>query len=635
MSSLSDADLHTLSLVIQSFFPAGARIPSADLSVIPDEVLDELQQYPMVSEGIKLFLRGLRTGFWLRYRQSFEVANADVRLRFLQTIPLFEGMAGRLLTMPLRLQHARHPELAAAMSVRSIRMIALPEAEPRWKQQILSEDDRFAEEEWEIDVVVVGSGAGGAAAAATLAARGLAVLVLEEGAYHDRQDFDGDVARLVPKLYRASGMTMAVGQTVIPVPVGRAVGGTTTINSGTAMPLPVEVLTEWRAHGLSGFGESAWEPWVQHVLDVLKVAPADPRYVGEIGRIIADGAQRCGYRHYGPLLRNAEGCDGQALCQYGCPTDAKQSTLVSFMPRALQDRAVLMTGMKVESLLREGGVVRGCVASGTDQQGQRRTISVRASATVLAMGSLLTPVFLMRQGIRHPKLGGNLSLHPAGVVLGHFPDRVMNHDQSIPQGFGVHDLQSEGLVFEGGTLPLLGHALLKPELGSDWTRFVEDYPHTAYFGFMIRDQSRGRVLPGPHPDWPWILYWLNSNDFSLFRRGILELARMYFAAGAVSVSVPSWRNIPNFKHEEALRRWLGTSTPRDFLISAYHPLGTCRMGSGPDQGVVSEDGAVYGMEQLYVLDGSMVPGSLGVNPQVTIMALACKAASRLADRLSA
>ncbi len=635
MAVFSAQERQLLSALFETCCPAGNLVPAADADVLPPALLAELARHPLLVRGLHGCLQGLRIGFQLRHRQSFVQADVALRRRFLQSLPGWAGVSERLLTLPLRLQQARREEVAAALSLPPAPPVPAAEPAARWRQQIRRPEDLADEETWEVDAVVIGSGAGGAAAAATLAERGLAVVVLEEGDDVTRQELAGDILQRIPRLYRASGLTMAFGQSVIPVPIGRSVGGTTTINSGTAMPLPATRLAEWRQQGLRDFTDDAWAPWVARVQDILQSAPAEPRYVGEIGRIMAAGAAACGYQHYGPLWRNAPGCDGQAQCQFGCPSAAKRSTQVSFIPRALQDGAVLVTGMKVQALIREGQQVQGCTASGVDQQGRPRVLKIRAAATVVAMGSLLTPVFLQQQGVEHRQIGRGLSLHPAGVVLADFPHRFMDHGRSIPQGFGIHDRQEEGLVFEGGTPPLLAHALLHPELGSAWTEALEQYQHTAYFGFMIRDSSRGRVLAGPHADWPWILYRMNGADLRLFRQGVLELARMYWAAGARSVAVPSWTRMQRFRDERALRRWLATSSVRDFLISAYHPLATCRMGASVAQGVVSGDAEVYGWRGLYVMDGSILPGSIGVNPQVTIMALACRAASRLADRLAA
>ncbi|MCG8393643.1 MAG: GMC family oxidoreductase, partial [Pseudomonadales bacterium] len=181
---------------------------------------------------------------------------------------------------------------------------------------------------------------------------------------------------------------------------------------------------------------------------------------------------------------------------------------------------------------------------------------------------------------------------------------------------------------------LAGHSLLNNLYGKDWVRFTEDYQHTAYFGFMIRDRSEGTVRRGPHRGVPLIRYHINRRDFALFKRGIHTLARWYFAAGAEEVLIPGLQGMVRLRNEGELDRFMQRRlTPMDFLITAYHPLGTARLAASPEHGVCDSDHRVFGHDGLYVMDGASVPTSLGANPQVTIMALASRAASRLADRL--
>jgi choline dehydrogenase-like flavoprotein len=80
---------------------------------------------------------------------------------------------------------------------------------------------------------------------------------------------------------------------------------------------------------------------------------------------------------------------------------------------------------------------------------------------------------------------------------------------------------------------------------------------------------------------------------------------------------------------------LAASSPKasDWLLTAFHPLGTCRMATSAARGVVSPDHEVFGLPGLYIADGSVVPSSVGVNPQVTIMAMATRAADHIAARL--
>src|SRR5690606_26885348 len=166
--------------------------------------------------------------------------------------------------------------------------------------------------------------------------------------------------------------------------------------------------------------------------------------------------------------------------------------------------------------------------------------------------------------------------------------------------------------------------------GDEFVRFCEQYQNTGYFGFMIKDSSEGSVQRGPHRDLPLIRYHMNERDFALFKKGVETLAQMFLAAGADEVILPGLRHHQRIRNNEQLAQWMqGKRSPRDFLMSAYHPLGTARIAASDRDGVCDSDHQVFGWHGLYVMDGSSVPSSLGANPQVTIMAMAARAAARV------
>jgi choline dehydrogenase-like flavoprotein len=621
----------------EAFFPQGQRLPACDAAALVATVAGYCAHVPGLPAGLAAGLGALEWGYWLQHGQRFSQASLAERQRGLEALSRSEwaGPLLRALSVPYRAAYALEDVNQRRLNLHAGLRVPATRERQRWQQQVTPVDALEPVNEIEAEVVVIGTGAGGAAAAHALASRGCAVVILEEGHYHEREAFTGRLTEMIPRLYRASGATVALGNAVIPVPVGRSVGGTTTINSGTCLRTPADILRRWRTEGLRELTDEAMDPWFTHVESVLRVQRAEVRFVGELARVVGDGAAALGFHDAHPLMRNAEGCDGQGLCQFGCPTDAKQSTNVSFIPRALQAGAFLYTGVKAGELLRSGQQVQGVVAEGVGADGIRRRLTVRAPQVVVAAGTFFTPLFLQQNGVRSSWLGRNLSLHPAGAVTGYFPDREFDNSNRIPQGFGVADLAEEGILFEGGTPPFAAHGLLNPYAGRDFVEYAERYQNTAWFGFMIRDESRGRVSKGLHPDVPLIRYSMNDRDFARFRKGLHTLAAMLLEGGAAHVEFPGFRRFPRVRSRRELDTVLDHSIrPRHFAISAYHPLGTARLGADPSRGVCDQDHRVHGWEGLYVMDGAAVPSSLGANPQVTIMALASRAADRLAQRIN-
>ena len=620
----------------RALFPAGKRLPAADTDALLSRMDAQLANQTGLQRSLKAGLLWLDNRHRLVRGRAFHRARPTQQLRFLDklaTTPV-SGKLLRLLALPFKAAYVLDEQVEQATGCRQPVQLPAQVETFRWQQQITAARDCDEDMTLEADVVILGSGAGGAAAAYELACRGLAVVIIEEGQYYDRSHFTGKLTEVIPKLYRSWGATVATGNAIIPVPVGCNVGGTTTINSGTCMRTPSSVLQRWREQGLEAFTEQAMAPWFEGVERMLSVQQATTETVGPIGDLIDRGAAANGFLQRQPLMRNAQGCDGQGLCQFGCPTDAKQSTNVSYIPRALERGAFLFSGFRAERLQRQGNRITGVIARGQNADGRPITLSLTCQQTIVAMGSLFTPLFLRQQGVRNPHLGRHLTLHPAGVVNALFPDRDLANSRSIPQGYGVSDWEEQGLMFEGGTIPLAGHSLLNPLVGQDWVRFTEDYPHTAYFGFMIRDTSEGRVRRGPRRGLPLIRYHMNRQDFALFKRGIHALACWYLDAGAEQVLIPGLNRIVRIHNRTELERFLRSPLkPTDFLISAYHPLGTARIAASPRDGVCDSRHRVFGYPGLSVMDGASVPSSLGANPQVTIMAMASRAANMMAREL--
>lgn len=536
----------------------------------------------------------------------------------------------RAVLTPIKYAHFQDPKLFAHVGCR-FELDVVKDEPARWTAQVMNGRELEGDDtlELEAEVVIVGTGAGGAAAAYELAKRGHAVLLLEEGDYHKRSSFRGRAPDATKLLYREMGLTIAWGNVGIPVFAGRAVGGSTVINSGTCYRVPERVFTRWRdRYGLSEYSSEQIGPYYEQVEAMLQVEPAKREYLGGVGRVVERGARALGMERHGPLRRNAPDCDGQGICCFGCPTGAKRSTDVSYVPEALKRGAQLLTAAKVEGVDIVAGRARGVhgrLANG-------RKFKVAAEATIIAGGALLTPLLLKRSGLKHPMLGKNLSIHPATKVLALF-DEVVDQSRGIPQGYTIEDLDRDGIMMEGGSTPFDVTSMGIPFVGGRYMDIMAKFPHLATFGLMVQDYGRGSVSEGPGGRL-LIRYDLDPRDLVRLQRGVVRLSELFRAAGARRVFpfIAGNHELATAADVEALAR--RKLSPGDLEITAFHPLGTCRIGTDPRTSVLGPDQQTHEVESLYVMDGSAIPSSLGVNPQLTIMAMSLRASERLSARLS-
>lgn len=481
------------------------------------------------------------------------------------------------------------------------------------------------------DVAVIGTGAGGAVVAAELAEAGARVIALEEGEHHTGRDFTARPLEQFRMLYRNQGLTGAVGNTFIGIPLGCTVGGTTTINSGTCWRPPEGVLQRWEAEfGIPNIAGGGLTPELERVERAINVTPVPEDLLGPAGRIFRRGAEALGIRGQS-IPRNAAGCRGTGVCVFGCPRDAKQAMHVSYVPRAIKAGARVHVRARVDRILIQHGRATGVIAERLDLHGRGRgeRLWVLADRTVVSAGALLTPVLLAGSGCtrRGSPVGRHLRIHPATRVLALF-DEPVSAWEGVPQSYHVHQFESEGIFLQGMVVPPGVQAVTVPGFGLEHKARMAAYGQLASFGVLISDTSTGRVFSRGRRSLVW--YWMNRDDVRRLLRGIAIAARVFFAAGAREV-YPGLRQRPILRsvaEAEELERLPVRAA--DIEMMAFHPMGTARMGHNAGRCAVSPSGECYGIRGLYVADASIFPTSTRVNPQLTIMALATRIAAGIA-----
>jgi choline dehydrogenase-like flavoprotein len=479
-------------------------------------------------------------------------------------------------------------------------------------------DTRPAGEGEECDVVIVGSGAGGAVAAATLAEAGLDVVVLEAGRAFNRDSYPSDPLKAIPALYREGGLTIAEGRPPIPVPVGRTVGGTTVVNSGTCFRAPDPVLDGWRErYGLDWAGDLG--PDFAEAEEFLRVTPLDPARMGRNGQLAMEGAEAIGASG-GPISRNAGSCVQCSSCPFGCEIDAKRGMHVSYLPRAVAAGARLRTGVEVRRVVVEHGRAAGVRCRG---------YTVRARlATVVAGGALGTPELLLRSGLGGHQVGRNLHIHPACWVGARYEEEVRGWE-GVMQSYYVDEWERDRILLEATFTPLpFGGAWLLGS-GREHQEAILGFDRIGSIGVHLSDESAGRI--GLARDGSLrASYALSDADAARLAFGIARAAEVHFAAGASEV-YPNIGRVAVLRPGELADFEATSFKPSELRLEAFHPMGTARISADPRAGVCAADGSVNGAEGLYVADASLFPTSVGVNPMMTVIAFAKNVARRLAS----
>lgn len=477
-----------------------------------------------------------------------------------------------------------------------------------------------ADESLRCDVVVVGSGPGGASAARSLAEAGVDVVVVEEGRWVQPHEFHQDALASLSDLYVGAGFAFARGRSPMQLLYGRALGGTSVVNSGICWRLPRDVYDEWVTADPALAEALPWDALDRAAAEIetlLSVGPTDPQIAGANNMLMARGAEQLGLAHQ-PTRRNVLGCQGLGRCNEGCPVGAKLSMDRSLLPAAAARGARILTSVRVDEILRRRGMALG-VAGKAAGGGRVRVMAERA--VVLAAGAINTPALLLGNRIGHGPVGRRFQAHPGLAVAGLFPEPVRAWTGAT-QGHEVTGLMPEGIKLEAVAfdLPLIAYRL--DSIGSELATDIGQLSHWATWAAGIRTNGMGSVSPGRKR--AKVRFDLTTEDFGRVKRAVRALGELMFAAGAKTVApgVAGWHRRVFDPETMARFEAEAPSDPRSYSLAISHMFGTCKLGSDPETSVVGPDFRHHAVDHLYVADASAFPTNLGVNPQLSIMAMA-------------
>ncbi len=518
---------------------------------------------------------------------------------------------------------------------------------PKVHESIIKEN-QISDGKWKLqaDVIVIGSGAGGAVAAAELSKSGWKVILIEEGSYFTPAQFNSDEFLSQARLYRDAGFIVSEEQT-ISILQGKTIGGSTTINWQTSLFPPDYVTNEWeKRFGWKNASRENMDEYVSEVHERLGVHEVPENLINANNNVLRVGGNKLGL-HPQVLKNNNRGCIGTGHCGLGCPINAKQSAFLTWIPDALNHGTTVISNMRAIKI--KDGKLKTVIAEFSPDAYEKApkvhldSLELTAPVVIVSAGAIEGPALLQRSGIGNSWVGRNLKVHPTSTIFGKFANEI-NMFQGPPQSIVVKDGHNQNGTGYGYWLeaapyrPTLASSLI-PFYGKTQFDVLKDYTNYNAGIVLVRDGADGEA--NGSVEWSFgrrkVYFELTPTDGLNMLRGLKTLAEITAAAGATELIFPFTRFTEPMKvNSETKFDWILDEgfKPGQLSVGSAHPHGSIQSAANEKQGAVDLDLELFGHKNIFVMDASIYPTGLSVNPQITTMSMVLRAARHLSKQKS-
>jgi len=486
----------------------------------------------------------------------------------------------------------------------------------------------------EYDIVIVGSGAGGGTVASELAplcAEGVRIAVLEWGPRFRDDEFTGREVEMAEKIFFDSGAIQNKARTLT-VACVRAYGGSTVAYTGTSIEIPQRSIDRWNVPGIT---LDDLTPRMEKFKRENNVHELPDEDINENNGLFKQGCDSLGFA-VKKFPVNLRGCRGSGMCNMGCPNQAKQGTNRVQLPHAEALGVEVVTNCRVERI-RDRILVAEVTPSpyGEPSPWPAGRYEVGAKIVVIAAGAMHSSALLLRSQlpVALPALGRYVTCHPALTLVAQHNRPITNY-YGFPKTYYSDQFEAtDNFILETCMYFPFTTAKSLTGFGAQHSAMMSDFRRLQMILVLVSDPAaeENHISANEAGD-PVFHYEIADEVLDAFVSSQKAATRIFFAAGAERVHAPASNR---FVIERESAGQIDSLISRAYMklgkisVASAHPMGGCRMGDNAATSVTDVWGKVHGLDWLYVADGSLFPGSSGVNPYLTIMALADRVAESI------